>query len=93
MDNMDLVFVIQYTIKTLHSYFLSNLIIILCYGIYLPVFFRAFLLISPRLPSSVPSRWLLALISVLFISTTVYFIATIFQTIALFRFGSAEHRD
>ncbi|KAH8824443.1 hypothetical protein DL96DRAFT_1614124 [Flagelloscypha sp. PMI_526] len=84
---------LQLLAEVLRFYFLSTGVAIISYGLYLPLFLKSVLLISPRLRSSVPSRWLLALILVLFIPTTVHLIAGMFTTLTLLQFASGGPED
>ncbi|KAH8823967.1 hypothetical protein DL96DRAFT_243071 [Flagelloscypha sp. PMI_526] len=88
LDSLDLRG-LQLVADILRYYFLSTLITILCYGIYLPLFLKSVLLISPRLRSSIPSRWLLALILVLFVPTTMHLVAGICAILSLLQFANA----
>ncbi|KAH8804076.1 hypothetical protein DL96DRAFT_738841 [Flagelloscypha sp. PMI_526] len=78
--------------KKVYYYTLLALITILCYGIYLPFLLKSLILIRPRIRSSVRSRWLLALIFALFISTTVHLIACLLRTATVidFRFSFVQ---
>ncbi|KAH8804068.1 hypothetical protein DL96DRAFT_1632551 [Flagelloscypha sp. PMI_526] len=83
--------VIQDCVIELRIEFIFNIITILLYGIYLPIFLKSVLLISPRLRSNVPSRWLLALILTLFIPTTAHLVTGICGTLARIQFASDGH--
>ncbi|KAH8823979.1 hypothetical protein DL96DRAFT_1713334 [Flagelloscypha sp. PMI_526] len=74
-------------------YFLSTLIIVLSYVVYLPLFLKSIHLISPRLRSSVPTRWLLALILILFIPTTVHLVSGTFITFVLLNLAHVGQED
>ncbi|KAH8823968.1 hypothetical protein DL96DRAFT_1818680 [Flagelloscypha sp. PMI_526] len=84
---------LQLLAEVLLYYFISTLVIILSYGLYLPLFLKTVYLISPRLRSSVPSRWLLALVLVLFIPTTVHLVSGTFMTFTLLKFASIGNED
>ncbi|KAH8826057.1 hypothetical protein DL96DRAFT_1816507 [Flagelloscypha sp. PMI_526] len=59
----------------LRYYQLSDLVVILGYGIYLPLFLKSIFLVKSRLRTSVPSRWLFALLMILFVSTTIHLVS------------------
>ncbi|KAH8823982.1 hypothetical protein DL96DRAFT_243493 [Flagelloscypha sp. PMI_526] len=88
-----LISVVQDCVIKLRSDFISNIITIMLYGIYLPIFLKSVLLISPKLRSNVPSRWLLALILTLFIPTTARLVTGICGTLARIQFASVGHED
>ncbi|KAH8823970.1 hypothetical protein DL96DRAFT_243199 [Flagelloscypha sp. PMI_526] len=68
---------VQLAAVLLRYNFLSTLIIILCYSIYLPLFLK----------------WLLALILALFIPTTVHLATEVSSTLIFFRFASVGNAD
>ncbi|KAH8831693.1 hypothetical protein DL96DRAFT_843805 [Flagelloscypha sp. PMI_526] len=90
---MDDVFTLQLTAETLYNSTLLSFIIIFGYGIYLPLFLKSTLLVSPRIRFNIPSRWLLALMIALFVPTTVHLISGTFETLTLLQFANVGRYD
>ncbi|KAH8831694.1 hypothetical protein DL96DRAFT_1588684 [Flagelloscypha sp. PMI_526] len=90
---MDDSFILQMIADKFRYPILSNLVLILGYGIYLPLFFQSVFLVIPRLRSNVPSRWLLALIIALFVPTTVRLVSETSVTLTLLQFANFGHVD